>query len=97
MELPGAVALTSGRVFRGLLVQNVCVQTVQDLLIGAASGSGLVFLLRAPTRVGLVSGQGVHPLSAAVAAVKELIPFQTMLLCEAWAGFGVIRDTSPRS
>lgn len=71
VELPGVVAPTSGRVFCGLLVQNVCVQTVQDLLIGAASGSGLVVLLRAPTRVGLVSGQEAHPLPAEVSAIEK--------------------------
>lgn len=61
VELPGAVALTGGCVFRGLLVQNRRVQTVQSGLFGAVSDSGLVVLLRAAACVSLVSSQGFSP------------------------------------
>ena len=61
VELPGTVALTGGCVFRGLLVQNRRVQTVQSGLFGAVSDSGLVVLLRAAACVSLVSSQGFSP------------------------------------
>ena len=61
VELPGTVALTGGCVFRGLLVQNRRVQTVQSRLFGAVSDSGLVVLLRAAACVSLVSSQGFSP------------------------------------
>lgn len=61
VELPGAVAPTGGCVLCSLLVQDRCVQAVQDGLFGAAFSGALIVLLRAFTRVGLVSSQGISP------------------------------------
>ena len=61
VELPGAVAPTGGCVLCSLIVQDRCVQAVQDGLFGAAFSGALIVLLRAFTRVGLVSSQGISP------------------------------------
>lgn len=50
-----------------------------------------------PMWVHFIQDKGLTPFPPQLRRKKELTPFQVMLLCEAWAGFGVIRDTSPRS
>lgn len=88
------VAPTGGCVFRGLLVQDRRVQTVQSGLFGAASGSGLVVLLRAAACVGLVpSHESFHPPPRrGCGDRKELASCQSMLLCEAYSGLDIICD-----
>ena len=98
VELPGTVAPTCGRVFYGLLLEQDDIETVKSLSRRFMFAGILIVFLRTASLIGLVSSQGSHPLSAAVAAKeKELTLSQIMLLCEAWSGLGVIRDTSPRS
>ena len=95
VELPGTVALTGGCVFRGLLIQNRRVQTVQRGLFGAVSDSGLVVLLRAAACVSLVSSQGFSPPPRR--SIGALTIFQTMLLCEAWSGLDTICGVKSRA
>ena len=95
VELPGTVALTGGCVFRGLLVQNRRVQTVQSGLFGAVSDSGLVVLLRAAACVSLVSSQGFSPPPRR--SIGALTIFQTMLLREAWSGLDTICGVKSRA
>ena len=95
VELPGTVALTGGCVFRGLLIQNRRVQTVQRGLFGAVSDSGLVVLLRAAACVSLVSSQGFSPPPRR--SIGALTIFQTMLLCEAWSGLDTIYGVKSRA
>lgn len=99
VELPGTVALTGGCVFRGLLVQNRRVQTVQSGLFGAVSDSGLVVLLRAAACVSLVSSQGFSPPPRRSIGDRQgsLTIFQTMLLCEAWSGLDTICGVKSRA
>ena len=99
VELPGTVALTGGCVFRGLLVQNRRVQTVQSGLFGAVSDSGLVVLLRAAACVSLVSSQVFSPPPRRSIGYRQgaLTSFQTMLLCEAWSGLDTIYGVKSRA
>ena len=98
VELPGTVAPTCGRVFYGLLLEQDRVEAVESFSRRFMFAGILIVFLRTASLIGLVSSQGSHPLSAAVAAKeKELTLSRTTLLCEAWSGFDAICGVKSRS